>query len=127
MKVLKFSVNSAHGAYQAYFPLHVQTRSPAHISEIAERVLDCITNVIQRHQTVNDGDVLQALAIVSAIRIHMTKANPAVTERLMKVLLADATDAVRNATRVNKGGCVPGDGVRSVPGVQPVLTEPPRP
>jgi hypothetical protein len=33
----------------------------------------------------------------------MTKANPAVTERLMKVLLADATDAVRNAPGIGAG------------------------
>jgi hypothetical protein len=103
MKVLKFSVNSANDAYQAHFPLHAQTRSPAHISEITERVLDCITDLIHKHQTVNDGDVLQALAIVSAIRIHMTNANPAVTERLMRALLADATDAVRNAPRISAG------------------------
>ena len=59
-----------------------------------EALLHSVTEQIRAQTKVSDGDVLQALCMALAIRMHMVEAAPAAVRALVAEILEQADDAV---------------------------------
>jgi hypothetical protein len=97
------AVSSAGAAYTVDFPLHPETRSSAQVAELLSAILAALSEVIEKHGNVSDGDVLQALAMGAAIRSRLVEVPVPVTKRLLNQLVGDALEAVMQAAPVNAG------------------------
>jgi hypothetical protein len=84
-------------AFEVRFPLHPETRAPEQVAEMLSQLLSSLGGVIDRGDAVSDGDVLQALAMATAIRARMVKAPLPASEQLLQQLLGDAFEAVDQA------------------------------
>lgn len=101
---MKFTtVSSAGDAYTVDFPLHPETRSSAQVAELLSAVLAALSEVIEKHRNVSDGDVLQAIAMAAAIRSRLVEVPVPVTRRLLDQLVGEALEAVVRATPVSAG------------------------
>ena len=90
------AVTSGGRAFDIEFPLHPQTRSPETVSDLVTRLLGAISDVTGGGD-VSDGDILQALAMTSAIRGRMIDARPDDVVGLQQALYECAWDAVSAA------------------------------
>ena len=98
MNTLQFTAITSSGrAYDIEFPLHPQTRSPEAVSSLITDVLAAISTALEKGGDVSDGDVLQSLAMVLAIRARMVDAHPESAAALLKSLLDEAFNAVEEA------------------------------
>ncbi len=85
------------------FPLHEQTRSPEDVGRLTNSLLATITEIVRDGGEVSDGDVLQALAMVMAIRAHMVDAPRETVKALIPYLLDGAHDALDRSVPVTAG------------------------
>lgn len=75
MRKLPITTVTARGeARDIAFPLHEQTRDEALLEDLVPALLQTITERLAAHHPASDGDVLQALAMVAAIRTDMVDA-----------------------------------------------------
>jgi hypothetical protein len=96
--ILQFvAITSGGRAYDIEFPLHPETRSASAVSELVTRLLEAISTHAGGRDDVSDGDILQALAMTSAIRGRMLDGDPEQIERLTRLLGETAWEAVREA------------------------------
>ncbi len=79
------------------FPLHQETRSVEAISKMATSMLDCISEIVDERIDVSDGDILQAISIVSAIRGNMINIDSKVIKDLLAELIENNYSAVTEA------------------------------
>lgn len=93
-KVLPFTAAQSDGARQIKFPLHEHTVNAGHVGVILEVLLESMTKQIHVNGDVSDGDVLQALCMALAIRMHMVKAPSETVRTLVATILQQADDAV---------------------------------
>ncbi len=93
-KFLPFTTVQPGGARQIKFPLHEHTVNAGHVGVILEMLLESMTKQIHTNGDVSDGDVLQALCMALAIRMHMVKAPPDTVRATVAVILQQADDAV---------------------------------
>ena len=93
-KILTFTAVEAGGARQISFPLHEHTVNARHVGALLEALLDSITKEINAHQNVSDGDVLQAVCMALAIRMHLVEAPPDAVRAMVAAALEQADDAV---------------------------------
>ena len=71
-QILQFiAVTSGGRAFDIDFPLHSQTQSAPAVSELVTRLLETISEHAKGREDVSDGDILQVLAMTSAIRGRM--------------------------------------------------------
>lgn len=97
-KLMQFTaVTSGGRAYDIDFPLHPETRSPSAVSDLVTALLAAITTHAGSRDDVSDGDILQALAMTTAIRGRMLEGDPEQIEGLTRLLGGRAWDAVRDA------------------------------
>lgn len=72
---LQFVAVTAGGrAFDITFPLHPETRSPEAVSDLVSALLATISARTGADGELSDGDILQALAMTSAIRGRMVGA-----------------------------------------------------
>jgi hypothetical protein len=83
-------------AYDVQFPLHPQTVSEQDVQELLSTVLDAVSARVEGAR-VSDGDVLQALVMVLAIRMRMVDAPLETCGRLVDELLERSIAAVEQA------------------------------
>lgn len=96
--ILQFiAVTSGGRAFDIDFPLHPETRSAQSVSDLVTRLLEAISTHAGQRDDVSDGDILQALAMTSAIRGRMLDADPDQIETLTRQLSASAWEAVKSA------------------------------
>ena len=93
-KVLSFTAVQPGGARQISFPLHEHTVNASHVGALLEAILDSITKEIHANQNVSDGDVLQAVCMALAIRMHLVEAPPDTVRAMVAAALEQADDAV---------------------------------
>lgn len=93
-KVLPFTALQPGGARQINFPLHAHTVDENHVGAVLEALLDSMSEEIRSKPAVSDGDVLQALCMALAIRMHRVQASPASVRALVSEILEQADDAV---------------------------------
>jgi hypothetical protein len=96
--ILQFiAVTSGGRAFDIDFPLHPETRSAQSVSDLVTQLLEAISIHAGKRDDVSDGDILQALAMTSAIRGRMLDADPDQIETLTQQLSASAWEAVKSA------------------------------
>ena len=96
-KLLFTAVTSGGKAYDIQFPLHPETRSPEAVSELLAALLASLSRELEKRGDVSEGDVLQALAMTTAIRSRMVNAEPRAAIELLNDLLEGALHAVLEA------------------------------
>lgn len=75
-KYLPFTAVQTGGAREINFALHEHTVNVGDVGVMLESLLDNISREIQVRRNVSDGDVLQAMCMAFAIRMHMVEAAP---------------------------------------------------
>lgn len=96
--ILQFVAVTASGrGYDIEFPLHPETRSAQSVSDLVTRLLEAISAHAGQRGDVSDGDILQALAMTTAIRGRMLDGDPETIEQLMRVLQQNAWEAAQDA------------------------------
>lgn len=100
MKKLPYTVTTATGdVLRIEFPLHPETTDAVRVSQLVTSFLQTIEDDVGLAGEVNNGDLLQALAMTLAIRTGMIHTAPAqsalITEDLLRVALAAIGDADR--------------------------------
>ena len=96
--VLQFvALTSGGRAFDIEFPLHPQTQSASAVSDLVTRLLAVISEHAKDRADVSDGDILQALAMTSAIRGRMLEGDQADIAELNRILNEQAWQAVSAA------------------------------
>ena len=96
MKELQFMTKTTSGEIrEIVFPLNPETRSIDDVSKLTSEILSCISNEVESHGNISDGDVLQALTMVCAIRAGMINVNHELIKELLYELLSNSLEAVR--------------------------------
>lgn len=104
MTVLPYTAVTSDGqALSIEFPLHPQTASPDHVGELVTALLNALSAYIETQPEVGNGDVLQALALIVAIRARIIEAPAAVLEDLINELTESALIAAQRAQPVPSG------------------------
>jgi hypothetical protein len=97
-QVLQFvAVTSGGRAFDIDFPLHPQTQSALGVSDLVTRLLAAISEHAKGRADVSDGDILQALAMTSAIRGRMLDGDQNQIADLNRQLYDRAWEAVSAA------------------------------
>jgi hypothetical protein len=97
-EILQFvALTSGGRAFDIEFPLHPQTRSASAVSDLVTRLLTVISEHAKDRTDVSDGDILQALAMTSAIRGRMLEGDQANIADLNRILNEQAWQAVSTA------------------------------
>ena len=97
-QLLQFTaVTSGGRAYDIEFRLHPETRSAESVSELVARLLEVVSEHAGGRDDVSDGDILQALAMASAIRGRMLEGDPRQVAALSEQLYTRAWEAVSAA------------------------------
>ena len=97
-EILQFVAVTATGkAFDIEFPLHPHTQSPAAVSALVTQLLATISEHAQQRPDVTDGDILQALAMTTAIRGRMLEDNQTTVAERNRLLQQQAWDAVSAA------------------------------
>ena len=91
------AVTSGGRAYDIEFSLHPETRSAQSVSDLVTRLLAVISEHAQGRDDVSDGDILQALAMTSAIRGRMLVGDQAQIASLTRLLYDRAWEGVSAA------------------------------
>lgn len=98
---LPYRATTANGeTIDVTFDLHADTRSEADVGALLTALLDAIDARVAAREGVSNGDVLQALAMASALRVAMIPAPRTVTEPLARDLLDTALACASFAQRV---------------------------
>jgi hypothetical protein len=95
------------------FDLHAETRNETDVSALLTALLSAIDARVADREGVSNGDVLQALAMATALRVAMIPAPRTVTEPLARDLLDTALSCASFAQRV------PAPAAQPAPAVQP--------
>lgn len=91
---LPFTAVHTGGAREINFLLHEQTVNEGHVGAMLEALLESISEEVQLRGNVSDGDVLQAMCMALAIRMHLVEAAPDAVRAMVAATLEQADDAV---------------------------------
>lgn len=93
-KRLPYKATTSSGQQHEFdFPLHPDTASPVKISNLLSALLGCLDRELAQLEPVSNGDVLQALAMVMAIRTRILPGQPEELARLSAGLVQSALEA----------------------------------
>lgn len=105
-KYLPYRATTASGnQFEFDFPLHADTGSAVHVSNLLNAVLGVLDREVQQLGPVSNGDVLQALAMALAVRTRILPGAPGALDPLVRELLATALAA---PARPGQGNVEPG-------------------
>ena len=82
------TITSTGTSKEIEFPLHPETKSPEMISNIVTELLNTISECVNKLENCKDGDILQALSMVMAIRSRMVNIDPDHSYKLLQELIA---------------------------------------
>ena len=106
MKALPFTATTETGdKFEISFPLHTETGDAVKVHNLISSVLRAIEGDIKFQNGMDNGDVLQAVAMALAVRSRMIHASTAVTSKITLDLVSNALKAAANASheRANSG------------------------
>ena len=96
---LPYQATTATGErFDISFPLHRDTASPVRVSQMVSAILETLDREVKLEATSN-GDVLQALAMATAIRAAMIEAPKRITDNLTAELVVASLHAMEDAKR----------------------------
>ena len=100
MKTLPYRVETGTGdIFDIEFPLHEKTGDPVRVSQLVSQLLTTLDRDLALFTDTSNGDVLQAVSMVLAIRARMVHADGDTTSHLALQLLSTALGAVADAHR----------------------------
>ena len=100
MKTLPYRVETGTGdIFDIEFPLHEETGDPVRVSQLVSQLLTTLDRDLALFTGTSNGDVLQAVSMVLAIRAGMVHADRDTTSHLASQLLSTALGAVADAPR----------------------------
>ena len=100
MKTLPYRVETGTGdIFDIEFPLHEKTGDPVRVSQLVSQLLTTLDRDLALFTDTSNGDVLQAVSMVLAIRARMVHAYGDTTSHLASQLLSTALGAVADAPR----------------------------
>ena len=103
MKKLPYTVTTATGdVLRIEFPLHPETTDAVRISQLVSSFLQTVEDDLALAGEVNNGDLLQALAMTLAIRAGMIHTAPAQSAHIAADLLQTALGAIADADRQSR-------------------------
>jgi hypothetical protein len=79
------------------FPLHPGTQEVVRVNQLVTAVLEGLDRDIKLAEETSNGDILQALAMVTAIRARLLPGDFSQAQTLVAELLGTAMDAVERA------------------------------
>lgn len=98
MDLLCFTTFASSGtSKEIEFPLHPETQSAEAISNIVTELLNTISECVSKVENCKDGEILQALSMVLAIRSRMVDIDPENSLRLLQQLVEMHHQAVVDA------------------------------
>lgn len=98
MEYLLFTTITDSGiSYEIEFPLHHETSSADAVSVLTSRILNIISACVAEIKDLKDGDILQALSMVCAIRSRMINVDSNLTEQILIDLFKQNYAAVLQA------------------------------
>lgn len=98
MQLLCFTTYTSSGVSQEIeFPLHPETQSIDTVSKIVTELLNAISDCVKDLDSCKDGDILQALSMVMAIRSSMVDVEPENSHKLLLQLIELHHQAVLDA------------------------------
>lgn len=98
MQLLCFTTYTSSGTSQEIeFPLHTETQSIETISKIVTELLNTISDNVRDLDDCKNGDILQALSMVLAIRSRMVDIEPESSHKLLMQFIEQHHQAVLNA------------------------------
>jgi hypothetical protein len=98
MKTMPYRAVTASGEqFDINFTLHPETVSPMRVTQLVTAILDAVERDIGLIGETSNGDVLQALAMATAIRSRMIHAPVPTTERITRTLIEEALQATGRA------------------------------
>ena len=96
---LPYQATTATGErFDISFPLHPNTGSPVRVSQMISAILEVLDHEVKLEATSN-GDVLQALAMATAIRASMVEAPKRITDQMTAALVGASLRAMKDAKR----------------------------
>ena len=96
---LPYQATTATGErFDISFPLHPNTGSPVRVSQMISAILEALDREVKLEVTSN-GDVLQALAMATAIRASMVEAPKRITDQMTAELVGASLRAMDDAER----------------------------
>ncbi|MEJ2602452.1 MAG: hypothetical protein P8172_04055 [Gammaproteobacteria bacterium] len=94
MEALAFSLKTANGEERVIeFPLHPETGDAAAVGDMLEALLETLSEYVTGETPVSNGDVVQALAMVTSIRLGMLPVPMKAARALFDDLLEQAAEA----------------------------------
>ena len=100
MKKLPYRVETGTGdIFDIEFPFHAETIDPFRVSQMVSRLLATIDRDLTLFVNTSNGDVMQAVSMVLAVRAGMVHADSNMTHQLASELLTTALNAVAEAPR----------------------------
>ena len=100
MKTLPYRVETGTGdIFDIEFPLHEETGDPVRVSQLVSQLLTTLDRDLALFTDTSNGDVLQAVSMVLAIRARMVHADGDTASHLASQLLSTALGAVADAPR----------------------------
>ena len=105
MKALPFTAITETGdKFDISFPLHTETGNAVKVHNLVSSVLRAIEGDIKLLDGMDNGDVLQAVAMALAVRSRMIHAPTSVTSKITLDLVNNALEAVANAAHDSTPG-----------------------
>lgn len=105
MKALPFTAITETGdKFEISFPLHIETGNAVKVHNLASSVLRAIEGDIKLLDGMDNGDVLQAVAMALAVRSRMIHAPTSVTSKITLDLVKNALEAAANAAHDSTPG-----------------------
>ena len=102
MKAIEYTVITNSGlAYDIQFPLHPETQSESDVIKMLTELLARLSELLAKEHSISDGDLLQALSMVLAVRARMSSDKSEVIGHLSHELLETALQATRKARLYN--------------------------
>lgn len=98
-KLVFTTITNSGESREIEFTLHTETSSAQNISMLVTELLKTISTQISEVDKLKDGDILQALSMVSAIRCGMLGVDSQLAERLIFGLHRQNFEAVLNAKK----------------------------
>ena len=90
-------------AREVEFPLHQDTSSTDNVSTLVTEILNTISQHVEKSDDLKDGDILQALSMVCAIRCSLVNVNIDLSKQLFTELFENNLEAFTNSRLIISG------------------------
>ena len=92
MKKLPFTIIHKNNNIDFFFNLHSETKNSKFVGQISEELINNIDKFLKKN-TISDGDLLQALALLIATRVYIS---PFENEKMLQLLFKMTKEGLSN-------------------------------